>query len=85
MRNNLTKVVTTPSHRAGLNFETLFSSNCCKQEVPIRARVSFSRSRISMWVKDKISIYLDICTHKVDPKDHPGNAPEYQNKMYKGR
>ena len=40
--NNLMNVVTTLSHFEVLSFLTLLSSSCCKQEVPMRANVSFS-------------------------------------------
>ena len=42
VRNNLTKVPATRSHRAELSFFTLLSRSCWRQDVPIRANVSFS-------------------------------------------
>lgn len=40
--NSCTKVVTIFSHNSGVSLCTFFSSNCCRQDVPIRASVSFS-------------------------------------------
>jgi hypothetical protein len=40
--NSSTKALTMSSHFSGLSFRTLLSSSCCKHDVPIRARVSFS-------------------------------------------
>lgn len=40
--NSLMNALVIRSQTSGVNFETLLSSNCCRQDVPIRANVSFS-------------------------------------------
>jgi hypothetical protein len=82
---SFTKVAATRSHQAALSFCTLFSRNCCKHDVPIRARVSFSASIYEHALGNTASAYLDRYKHTEAPVVRRGSAPVYHRKTCRDR
>lgn len=81
--NNFANVEVTRSQREVLSFFTLFSSNCCKHEVPIRARVSFSTiadSAKPRWYHTRNRTLADTDTEQIQqPVEEPFQRLEVES------